>query len=265
MEKTDENALLINRKEISIGDVCFFIDKYYHHPVYGNSEWKVKFGTVEEHYPGVVAIQLYEPKDTRVITDFSPRSFGKVPIKEFTTPTDWRKLPKNWSYDTRLWEEEKEPYPREDYDMKTRGGILSAISDGVFVKVQENEHCTIEAEIDTRKGYRLVKKYKTVRSHTSENFMEVYSTYEEAQKVADAHNERLAEIAAMEDLEWSIFRIDCVLDKWAKIYCITDDEKQKTRDFLIGLNNVEDVEVRIANEGIEWRYWKNKRWCGVNR
>lgn len=246
----------INRKILPVGSVCFFVNKYAKHPVTRNSQWRVEFGTVEEHYPDVIAIQLYEPKDMRTVNG--------VPIKDFETPTPWRKLPKGWSYDTRLWEEGFIPYPREDYDLKTEEGILAAISDGVFVKVQDNEHSRIESEIDNNKGYRLIKKYDTPMYWTSENFREVYATYEEAEKVVAEHDAQLAAIAAMSDLEWSVYEIDQTLNHWAAIYHVSDYEKEKIRNFLMELDNLEDVDVRSFSGRIEWKYWKNKRWNSIN-
>lgn len=77
------SELNINRQEIPIGIVVFYIEKHGH-------EWKVEFGTVEEHYTSEICVQLYDVADTRLING--------VPANEFVTPTKWKKLPKGWSY-----------------------------------------------------------------------------------------------------------------------------------------------------------------------
>jgi hypothetical protein len=29
---------------------------------------------------------------------------------------------------------------------------------------------------------------------------------------------------------------------------------------LLELKNVEDIETRVYDGGVQWKYWKNKRW-----
>lgn len=66
------SELNINRKEHPIGSVVYFIKQR-------GYDKEVSFGIVEEHYPDVICLQLYELIDTRLING--------IPIKDFITPT----------------------------------------------------------------------------------------------------------------------------------------------------------------------------------
>lgn len=76
----------INR-ELKIGTVVFFV---------GGSIGKrrVDFGTIDFHYPGAVSLALYDVPRKRAIDG--------VPIDQMQFPTPFKKLPKNWTYDTEL-------------------------------------------------------------------------------------------------------------------------------------------------------------------
>lgn len=247
------SELNINRKEIPIGTVVYYIKKH-------GQEWSISFGTVEEHYTSEICVQLYELADTRLI--------NSVPAKDFVTPTRWEKLPKGWRYDTKLFEQTNIQIPEIAKTLKINNpnDILVAIQEGVFVKVQDNDHCVFTTEIDVKKGWRIVRNYKMFESHpTYISLMpcELFRTYEDAQKVIDIHNTELQRQANLTDLEWSIEQIDKDIDRWAAIYGISEDEKTKCRERLMQIDNIEDVETRISQGSIQWKYWKNKRWMNI--
>lgn len=35
--------------------------------------------------------------------------------------------------------------------------------------------------------------------------------------------------------------------------------KKKSR-WMLGMKNVEDIEIRIFGGSLQWKYWKNKKW-----
>ena len=262
--------LNINRKILSKGSVCYFVDKYATDSISGCNKWKVQFGVVDEHYIDSVAVQLYELRDMRLVNG--------IPIKEFKTPTEWKKLPKGWTYNTKLFEITWAKFSPKDLDTdklkeildkwNNPDNVLEAIRRGVLVKVQDNDHCTINTEIDHHKGYRLRREYPMwrpePRSYESIRHNEIYATYEEAEKVVKCHEEQLRKMAELTDLEWSIATIDRTLDHWAVVYHISDFEKEKIRTFLMNLDNLEDVEVRIYAGRIEWIRGNEKRWKTIN-
>ena len=63
-------------------------------------------------------------------------------------------------------------------------------------------------------------------------------------KEADANNAEIIRIANLSDYDWSIEQIDNTLNMWQKICGATDEEKQKYRDWILKLKNIENVEVR---------------------
>lgn len=81
----------LNPKSFPVGSVVYFL-RYKKR----SSEKEIWFGTVLEHYASEIAIQLYDLRDTRMIEG--------VPVKNFKTPSKWKKLPKGWSWDTVLFE-----------------------------------------------------------------------------------------------------------------------------------------------------------------
>ena len=85
----------INRKDIPIGSIVYFVDKSAY-KIPGHT-WGVSVGVVEEHYTTEICLQLIEPKDTRLIDG--------VPISECPLVGPWHKLPKGWTYEKELFEE----------------------------------------------------------------------------------------------------------------------------------------------------------------
>ena len=56
----------------------------------------MKYGRVDEQFSDAVCIDLLEPKETRYIDG--------VPIDEFKDNQKYRKLPKGWTYNTKLYD-----------------------------------------------------------------------------------------------------------------------------------------------------------------
>ena len=56
------------------------------------------FGIIDEVYYGVIAVDILVPKDCR--------AFEGVPIKDWLPNSRVHKLPKNWDYNTKLFEYE---------------------------------------------------------------------------------------------------------------------------------------------------------------
>lgn len=242
----------INPKEFQIGQIVYYVNKY-HVP------WLVNFGTVIEHYTDCICLQLYDTCDRRIING--------IPTKEFGTPTPWKKLPKGWTYNTELfkfdWNHQFDDMVRETrIDDPT--SIRNAINCGFLVKVQDRDYAHFETEIDSNKGWRIIRKYRDYHPYyTSIRYNQVYATWQEANDIVEAHRKELERQAALTDEEWSLEHIDNTLGMWAKACSITEETVQKYRDWLLGLKNIEDVETRIYGERIQWKYWQNKRWQDI--
>ena len=244
----------INKKEIPIGSIVYFLENS---KVYAGKK-EINFGILEEHYANSIGIHLIEPRDTRCIDG--------IPIKEFTTPTRWQKLPKGWTYDTQLFAVESDQILPSSLAISDREQILQLYKEGKLVNVEDNDHAYFESEIDRRYGWRIVRRYRMTEYHPcyiSVNFRNVFTSYEEARAELDRIHTEFKRQSELSEYDWSVELIDSELDRWAELYHITDIEKQKCRDWLLSQNNVENIEVRIAYSGIQWKYLENKKWMNI--
>lgn len=230
----------------------------------GNGKYNVGWGMVYEHFSDAVVIDYLEPRERRIIV------IGDkcIPIDEFQSETKYKKLPKGWSYDTRLFKIEYEPFCGEKMiliDIYDPSSVKSAYDKGYLVKSENIFHGNLESEI-TKDGYRIVKKYPMCAhhiDHVSINPWKVYFTYDEAKKEVDENIAEFTRQANLSDYDWSVEQIDKDLDRYKKITCDSDEHIGKIRDFLLGLDKVEDVETRISGGEIQWKYWKNKKWLNI--
>ena len=264
IEGVNENGELnINRKEIPIGEVAYYArENSWDHRQHGSSRYSVHWGIVENHYLGEVCLQLYEPFDRRMING--------IPIKEFRTPTEWQKLPKGWTYSTQLyelgWNDWKEDIAK---NMPCRldhpEDLKAAIEEGLFVKVQDNDHCEIGTEID-KHGFRIVRSYpmgKYYPTYASVRCDRLYRTYDEAQKWIDEYEAELNRQAALSDYEWSVELIDKTIAKAKFFGYITEDQAVEAKERLLAMDDVENLHTRVGNGKIEYRYERHKRWYGL--
>jgi len=245
----------LNPKSFPVGSIVYFLKNKK-----GSAEKYISFGTVIEHYCSEIAIQLYEPIDRRTING--------IQVKDFETPTPWKKLPKNWSWDTVLFQVERIiPSGMKDirFDIKDKDCIMELINYHLLVKPSENDHANFRSEVDSKLGWRIVREYDNewYSDYICVPFYDVYNTYEEAHEELDAILEENQRQAALTDLEWSIEKIDDNLNKWAYLYSITPEAKKQVRDRLMGLDNLEDVVTRVAGGYIEWKYDSNRRWMRI--
>ena len=246
----------INRHQFPIGSVVYFVE------MNKLGQYRVKFGIVEENYMTEIAVQLYEQKDTRHVNG--------IPIKEFPNITKWYKLPKHWCWDTKLFEITMDAPPAEMLHLKMNrvDDIFKAIDLGYLVKVQENEHCTIESEIDMKYGYRIRKRSPSYGEHhpyyISLPLYKAYKTYEDAKKWIEEYEKECKRISELSDYDWSVEQIDRHLDRMENIFQLTKEKKQEYRDFLLSHDDVENIEARIFNGHLEWKYCKNKTWMTIN-
>ena len=91
----------------------------------------------------------------------------------------------------------------------------------------------------------------------------MYFTYEEAKKEVEDNIVEFNRQANLSDYDWSVEQIDKTLGFWKHLSGSTDNEVKHYRDWLLGMSNVEDIEVRLFGGNIQWKYWKNKRWMNI--
>lgn len=253
-----------------IGSIVYYVK----HSTSVSNMYFVHWGVVIEHYSGQISLQLYDWDDTRTING--------VPIKEFDTPTKWKKLPKGWTYNTKMFElSQSQKYFDQiqplleciDLDNYSDLSInlsrhspeylFDLIEKGLLVKMQHNDYAQIDTEISKEHGWRIIRKYNSSEHHSpyiTLNIAEVYATFEEAKAVIDDMKAEWERQANLSDYEWSVEQIDKNLDMWCNWHHVDDETKLRYRRWILNLDNIEEVETRIISGCIEWRYAKNKRW-----
>ena len=91
----------------------------------------------------------------------------------------------------------------------------------------------------------------------------MYFTYEEAKKEVEDNIAEFHRQANLSDYDWSVEQIDKTLNLWKRLSDSSENEVKQYRDWLLGMSNVEDIEVRLFGGNIQWKYWKNKRWMNI--
>lgn len=238
-------------KRFTQGDIVYWCHRRGH-------EYSVHYGMVDEQFSDAVCIDYLALRERRRVDG--------IPIQEFQSEQRYRKLPKGWSYDTELfkitYDEPTDEEKKFVFDITKPEVVKESYEKGYLVKDRTLFHGHIESEI-TKEGFRIVKKYPQWEyhiDHTSVRPDKVYFTYEEAKKEVEDNIAEFHRQAELSDYDWSVEQIDKTLDIWKGISSSSEEEKNQYREWLLGMKNVEDIEVRIFGGNLQWKYWKNKKW-----
>ena len=200
----------------------------------GNGRYTVKYGMVDEQFSDAVVIDHLTARERRLVNG--------IPIDEFESETKYKKLPKGWTYDTRLFEITHSDLTDEEIsfliDFKKPEMIKKGYDFGYLVKDCTIFHGVIENEI-TKDGYRIVKKYPMWKHHIDHVSIrpdKVYFTYEEVEHICKN------------------------LDIFKTIHGLSERDIDSYREFILGMDNVENIETRIYQGQIQWKYGDKKRW-----
>ena len=188
----------------------------------------------------------------------------------FLSVTKWQKLPKGWTYNTELFEME---WRNNDWAVlntlriDNSEDIKTALEKGILVYLKDYDQTVPHSEVDKKLGWRIRKEhddsvYKYPFITLQKN--NAFKTYAEAKAVIDAQEAEWKRQSELTDEEWSIEQIDHDLQRWAKIYSKSPEEMQRVRDFLLGMDKIEDIETRVFGGDFQWKYWKNKRWNSID-
>lgn len=256
----------LNPMEIPIGSVVYYLRKC-------NNRYFVEFGIVYQNYHDCVILQKVTLRDHRMVkSEFTQKP---VSFKDFPYQTEWRKLPKGWTWNTKLFEIFNGEIPDDERMFKINidepETIIEAYNRGYLVNQREVPYETIEAVIEKVNGYKLTRKpiddRSTCRREPPDSvgihWIQCFATWADAIKARDEAEAELHAQAEMSDLEWSIKLIDHDLDRWAKIYAISDVNKGRARSFLMQLKDLENVETRVTAGGLQYKYWNRTRWMSV--
>lgn len=236
------------------GDVVYWVGRHKHSPY----EYYVDYGIVDEEFSDAVCVDRLHIRDNRYIND--------VPYKEFPSVTKWQKLPKGWTYNTELFAME---WRNNDWAVLNTlridnpEDIKKALELGILVYLKDYDQTVPHSEIDKKFGWRIRKEHDDsvyVYPYVTLQKDNAFKTYAEAQAVIDAQEAEWKRQSELTDEEWAVEQIDHDLQRWAKIYSKSPEEVQKVRDFLLGMDKVEDIETRVFDGDFQWKYWKNKKW-----
>ena len=239
------------------GDIVYWMHK--------DGWWpKVHWGMISDVYTDGLTVDYLEPYEVRRVNN--------IPINEFETESRYKKLPKGWTYNTELYKITYDERPKDFYTSTKQddpASIINAYNKGYLVKSSSIFHGEITTDI-TKEGYRIVKRYPVwymSSSHKPTTATLLYSeacvSYKEAKDRCDAEIAEFKRQASLSDREWSIEQINHTLDHWKKLYGKTDEETNNVRDKLFNKPYVEDLEVRLSNNELQWKYWKNKKWFNI--
>lgn len=101
--------------------------------------------------------------------------------------------------------------------------------------------------IDTIEDDEGFEYYDVLNSNV---FLDYESALAEFQK---KYNEQ-KRICSMTDLEWSIYEIEKVLNRWKNNYDVPDSLYNEVKQWLLSDPHVEDIEVRLIFGAIQYRY-----------
>lgn len=156
-----------SHKHFNEGDIVYWCGSY------GNGRYDVKWGRVDEQFSDAVYVDFLELREHRTVNG--------IPLDEWKEDTYYHKLPKNWTYNTQLYElewqniEDFSEYKAFVEEAAKQGIIVDkdtftfsfvsnpkllkiAYSVGLLVKSSTIFHGRIDEEI-TKEGYRIIKKY----------------------------------------------------------------------------------------------------------
>lgn len=241
-------------KRFNQGDIVYWCHQHGH-------EYSVHYGMVDEQFSDVVCIDYLAPRERRIVDG--------IPIDEFQSEQRYRKLPKGWTYNTQLFEITYDTLTEEEtaflLDITKPESIKSAYDKGFLVKDSKIYHGKIEADV-TKNGFRIVKKYPMWERHISNTSIrpdKVYFTYEEAKREVNDNISEFNRQANLSDYDWSVEQIDKTLKHYQVTHDASNEEVKQYRNWLLSMDNVEDIETRIFNFNIQWKYWKNKKWNNI--
>ena len=239
-------------KRFNNGDIVYWCHQ-------NGYKYEVHYGMVDEQFSDAVIVDYLAPKETRKVNG--------IPIDKFESETKYKKLPKGWTYNTKLYEitYDNEEFKNIKVDITNPESIKEAYNKGYLIKKEKIFSGIIEADI-TKDGYRIVKKYPLFhRNITTVSIRpeKLYFTYEEAKQEVDKNIAEFERQLNMSDYEWSVEQIDKTLDGWQSLYGVSDETKQLYRNWLLNMDNVEDIEIRLINGGIQWKYTNKKKWSNI--
>ena len=169
--------VIADKNRFSKGDIVYWCERE-------GGRYTVRFGVVEDQYSDGVYINFLELRERRRIDG--------IPLDEFRKTchlAKYKKLPKDWSYDTLLYELTSDPWlPEEEQLVKELKitdpkQIKEAYDRGILVEKEKIFKGDIYTDI-TNEGYKIMTKYSLWGKYEPKSEVvrsdKVYFTCEEA-------------------------------------------------------------------------------------
>lgn len=241
------------------GDIVYWLSDTERGHVYPCPQ--IRWGVVEEVYHTEVNITIYEPLDRKMLDGILLRDY----VPDYRT----RKLPKGWSYDTRLFEVTEAPLPEELATclISDCAKLKEYIQKGYLVPAAENPHWYPQAVI-TKHGWHIEKDHdnRRITDVTLENFR-VYESYADAREAVDSIERERERQAGLSVSEWWEEEVGGKVSFWASLIGKDpgSERVQKAREHLLGLPDAGDIDLRITGPGhqLQYRYAGKKKWICV--
>ena len=242
-------------------DIVYFVERSKRY----NFEYIIAFGIVIEEFSDAVCIER--------ITFSENRYVDGVPYKNIPEFGKWQKLPKGWSYDTKLFNLEYIRTKEELEQLQTLRidkpeDIKKGLESGILIPMHLKDQSVPHSEIDKKYGWRLYKEHATGLTYqypyvSLVNKELIYFTHEEAKRELQSIKDEMLRQSKLSDEEWSKEEISKTIDKWVTVTQPSPEEKQKVIDFLFNLKNIDKVETRFYMGNIQWKYEDRKRWVSI--
>lgn len=245
------------------GDVVYWVA---HHK--WSADMYVDFGIVTEEFSDAVCVDRLHMHDNRYING--------IPYKDFPNVTSWQKLPKGWTYNTKLFEVEWKstvPIDSDEHllEMSLRldrpEDVKTALEHGFLVYLKDYDQTVPHSEVSNKLGWRIRKEHDNssyVYPHITLQKDKAFKTYEEARAVIDAQEAEWKRQSELTDEEWSKEEIERDLERARVSHNFSVEDCDKIRGFLFGMDHVDSIETRIYCGEFQWKYEKNKRWNSID-
>lgn len=242
-------------KHYQEGDIVYIVSK----PARGAPF--VRVCRVYDQYSNGVCVDYLVPRERRLVDG--------IPIESYANDSHYgalRKLPKNWSWKTVLFETSIRPDDELDTFMETHyfnvpAHVQEACEKGFLVPANTIFDGIPESEV-TASGFRVLLKANRDPKPKSAcvNTSEVYDTYEGAKNALDDYNAKQKAISEMSDRDWSLLQIKKVVEPAMALDGFTQDDIQLVMNWFEGMSDIEDIEARRFNGQIQFKHWKKSRW-----
>ena len=267
----------ISRPDLRVGDIAYWVERANYGYCSYNGFW-VKYGIVDEVWKDCYVVNYLVPYEEVIITiDNENHTFKTfAEMQDFINNMSYRKLPKGWTYNTKLFTWRTVNPIKAEGSVKNPEDVKKAVECGSLVRPKMKvTNDGFPADVVEKHGWKLTMSPTSGRdsSHTyisSDILLDKYytfSTWEDAEKLAKILKQEKEWSANLTDSEYVEIRILRVLNKaQERIFgenALTAKEAKRIYKFMIKQKRFDEIECRWLGR-FQWRYYDSKKWYTVN-